>query len=132
MNKLVTVLATTLVTGLLSCGNNNSGKDNATNVLKKMEVTAERNALRTVSAVTIKPDNTYVDLKTNKIIKIRMDTITRNIYDLENKYPIDYVIDVSTNDTFDRTGRIVNRALVMDKDGNWTVDENKFVKDKQE
>ncbi len=72
------------------------------------------------------PNTSYVDLSSGTTIKVRRDTITRYIINEETTSPVMYYFDPATNDTFDRSGRVVNNALLKGPDGSWTIDESRI------
>lgn len=78
----------------------------------------------TSTTVHLNPSASYVDLRSGKKVKLRVDTVTKYIVNEVTNQPVMYYIDPSTNDTFDRQGRVVNRALIKGSNGDYTVDES--------
>jgi hypothetical protein len=78
------------------------------------------------TTINIRPDANYVDLKTGKQVRLRIDSINNYIVNADNSEPIYYYIDPSTNDTFDRIGQNVSGALIRGTDGSYTVDESRL------
>jgi len=76
--------------------------------------------------ININPDANYVDLKTGKSVKLRVDTVNHYVVEASSSQPIYFYIDPSTNDTFDRSGTLVNNALVRGADGEYTVDQSRL------
>lgn len=76
--------------------------------------------------VRLDPSVSYVNLKTGKPVKLRVDTVTHYIIDEETSEPVTYYINPSTNDTFDQRGRLVNRALIRSSTGDYTIDESRI------
>ncbi|GEO12243.1 hypothetical protein [Segetibacter aerophilus] len=76
--------------------------------------------------VQLDPSVSYVDLKTGKPVKLRVDTVTRYIVNEVSNEPVTYYINPATSDTFDARGRLVNRALVRSSDGDYTIDETRL------
>lgn len=79
-----------------------------------------------VRTIKLNPSASYVDLSSGKKVRLRVDTVTKYIVNEVTNQPIMYYIDPTTNDTFDRQGRIVNRALRRGSSGDYTVDESYF------
>lgn len=76
--------------------------------------------------VQLDPSVSYVDLKTGKPVNLRVDTVTKYIVNEVSNEPVMYYINPTTNDTFDRRGRLVNRALVKSDDGDYIIDESRI------
>ncbi|MDB5250449.1 MAG: hypothetical protein JWQ40_4843 [Segetibacter sp.] len=76
--------------------------------------------------VNLDPSASYVDLKTGKSVKLRVDTVTRYIVDESTNEPVTYYVNPATRDTFDRSGRLVNLALVRSSSGDYSVDETRI------
>jgi hypothetical protein len=76
--------------------------------------------------VHLDPAASYVDLKTGKSLKLRVDTATKYVVDASSNEPVMYYIDPATNDTFDRRGRLVSRALIRGTNGDYTVVESRI------
>lgn len=78
------------------------------------------------SIVHLDPSVSYVNLKTGKQVKLRVDTVTKYVVEETTNQPVMYYINPSTNDTFDRTGRVVNHALIKNSNGDYSVDETRI------
>lgn len=76
--------------------------------------------------VNLDPSASYVDLKTGKPVKLRVDTVTKYIVEEATNEPVMYYVNPATKDTFDRTGRLVNLALVRSESGDYSIDETKI------
>jgi hypothetical protein len=74
----------------------------------------------------VDPSASYVDLRTGKSVKLKVDTVTKYVVDEVTNQPIMYFINPATNDTFDRSGRVVSHALVRGTNGDYTVDESRL------
>jgi hypothetical protein len=115
--------------GMTAC---NSGSTTTTTDSTTVAVdTSQQSSSSTVSgssntAVHFDPSASYVDLKTGKPVKLRVDTVTHYIVEEVTNQPVMFYINPATNDTFDRTGRIVNRALTRGSNGDYTVDESRI------
>lgn len=68
----------------------------------------------------------YMDLSTNKRVKVQRDEASGRYLNSETHQPIDYYYDPETNDTFDVQGRVVNMALTRGAGGKYSVDESKI------
>lgn len=76
--------------------------------------------------VHLDPSASYVDLKTGKPVKLRVDTVTKYIVDEVTNQPVMYYINPATKDTFDQNGRLVSRALIRSSNGDYSVDESRL------
>ena len=66
----------------------------------------------------------YVDLNTGA--SVRLDEATGRYVDEYNN-PVDFYVDINTQDTFyGNSGQVVNNALIHGDDGSWKVDETKI------
>jgi hypothetical protein len=72
------------------------------------------------------PSASYVDLKSGKSVKLRVDTVTHYIVDEVTNQPVMYYINPATSDTFDQRGRLVSRALIRSANGDYTIDESRI------
>jgi hypothetical protein len=103
-----------------ACANGNSD-----NVSQQSESTVGKDAaeikqdLKRRSVYEIKPDNTYVELNTGKVVKLQYDETTQRVKEQITNREIDYFIDQTTNDTVDATGRVVNYTLIKKQDGTY-------------
>src|SRR4051812_44750070 len=84
------------------------------------ETTTQTTTTRT-RTIQLNPSSSYVDLTSGKKVRLRVDTVTKYIVNEVTNQPISYYIDPSTNDTFDRQGRIVNMALRRSTSGGYSV-----------
>jgi hypothetical protein len=72
--------------------------------------------------VLLSENDSYIDLKTGKTVRIRRDTIN-NTYTTDDMAPLDIYVNTTTMDTFWGPEAIpVNNALTYDA-GVWSVDE---------
>jgi hypothetical protein len=83
---------------------------------------SEPSSMTTTSTVNINPDVSYVDLKSGKQVKLRVDTVTHYVVNVETSQPVDYYIDPSSSDTFDMSGVNVSNALIRSSGGVYTTD----------
>ncbi|HEX8332414.1 MAG TPA: hypothetical protein VF622_07305 [Segetibacter sp.] len=68
----------------------------------------------------------YMDLSSGKTFTIDRDEATSAYVNRETRQPVLYYVNVATNDTFDRSGRMVNGSLIRMDDGTYTVDETRL------
>jgi hypothetical protein len=75
---------------------------------------------------TVDLNSSYMDLSTGKTFAIDRDEATRSYVNRETREPVLYYVNVATNDTFDRSGRMVNGALIKMSNGSFSVDESRL------
>jgi hypothetical protein len=112
--------------GMVGC-NNGAGTTttDSTTVSTAHTSTEDAGASKNIR-VQLDPTVSYVDLRTGKPVKLRVDTVTRYIVNEVSNEPVTYYINPATNDTFDKRGRLVNKALVKSSDGDYTIDESRI------
>lgn len=117
-----------VVAGLTGCyDNNNKHQDHITPTRDSVnDNTIDTDGLIEPPIFIVRPDNTYVDLTTGRKVKIRVDSISALITDKETGKVVDFIIDPSSKDTFDRKGRRVNNALKKGQNNSWSIDESKI------
>ena len=72
---------------------------------------------------TPKPSVKYLDLKTNKEITVRIDTVQGAVVNSETNEPVDLFVVPDTNDTiYGVTGSVVNNDVIHDESGDVRVD----------
>ncbi len=123
MKTQFSLASATAILMLAACNNAETTKVNAdSSVTTKTTTTTTRYAKRNLE------NRSLMDIKTNKEIVLRYDTVYYYYVDATtNQRPTSYYYyDPSTKDTFDYRGYIVNNSLVL-KDGNYTVDEVKLM-----
>jgi hypothetical protein len=116
MKKNIFLLASGItVFAFMACNSNNDSTTNTDSTSTTETVTTNESANRS-----------YVNLSTGSSVKIRKDSSTGYAVNEETNEPVYYYIDISTHDTFDRSGRIVNNALTKGTDGSYNVDESRI------
>jgi len=123
-----------LAAGLaMSCNNSqdtsvttDSSSTTGTTVDTTATTTAMAPTVTTTTTVHLDPTRSYVDLKSGKKVRLRVDTVTKYIVNEVTNQPIMYYIDPSTRDTFDRQGRMVSRALIRSASGDYSIDESRL------
>jgi hypothetical protein len=78
------------------------------------------------SGSTIDMNANYMDLSSGKTFTIDRDTVTTYYVNRETREPVLYYVNVATYDTFDRSGRWINGALIKMDDGTYSVDESRL------
>jgi len=69
------------------------------------------------------PNTKYLDLKTNKEVTVRIDTVRGRIVNLETEEPIDLFVEPVKHDTiYGQTGSVVNNYIIKDDNGSYRVD----------
>ena len=69
----------------------------------------------------------YVDLRTNKLVKFKIDSSSQYLMNYETDEPFDYYFySPASRDTFDRFGNVVNSFLLKDGKGIYTIDEKRW------
>ncbi len=125
-NKLITGIIATIIFTACRDNNNTFKRQIALTTDSVSHNTVDSNILIEPSAFVIRADNTYVDLETGRKVKLRVDSISRDIIDDATNQLVPFFIDPSTNDTFDTKGRKVNNALIRANDSSWMIDETKL------
>jgi hypothetical protein len=117
-----------LVLSLAACnsGSSTTTTDSTTVAADTSQTTATDASASNNIPVHFDASASYVDLKTGKPVKLRVDTVTHYIVEEVTNQPVMYFINPATNDTFDRSGRIVNRALIRSSNGDYTIDESRI------
>lgn len=113
--NLVSFVGVLSVLGFMACNSNND----STTTTDSASTTTETATTNEASG------RSYVNLSTGSSVKIKKDSVSGYAVNEETNEPVSYYIDISTNDTFDRSGRIVNNALIKGADGSYTVDESR-------
>ena len=127
--KLFSILASASIVTAMSCNNGEQTavtKDSTSTTTTEGATltTTEQLPSSTIRTVQLNPNTSYVDLTTGKSVQLRVDTVTKYIINEVTKQPVMFYIDPSTRDTFDRQGRLVNRALRRGTSGDYTIDES--------
>ena len=130
MKKIIySVFSIFSIVTIVSCSNNPNEvqQTDTTTIVPSTTTTTESNSSVTSTrrpVLNIKSNTDYIDLKSGKKIRLRVDTITQFIVNEITKEPIVFYIDPSTNDTFDVRGRLVSKALIRSTEGGYTINES--------
>ena len=69
---------------------------------------------------------TFYNVKTHKIVKLKIDTVNHYYMDMSSNSKPDYFYyDPIAHDTFDYQGRVVNNALILNN-GDYSLDESRL------
>ncbi|MCW3117814.1 MAG: hypothetical protein JWM28_1896 [Chitinophagaceae bacterium] len=69
------------------------------------------------------PNVKYLDLRTNKQITVRIDTVQGRIVNYETDEPVDLFVDPTKKDTiYGQTGSVVNNYIIKEDNGSYRVD----------
>ncbi|MES2702376.1 MAG: hypothetical protein V4649_07045 [Bacteroidota bacterium] len=78
-----------------------------------------------VGSFAPQPNRKYLDLRTNKQVTVRIDTV-RGLVNTETDQPIDLVVDPAKHDTiYGQTGNVVNYYIIHEG-SDYRVDETKM------
>ena len=112
-----------LIIGISAC--NNSGTTGPTNPGDSTVTTTTTTVVSHKYAGGFMPQPTtkYIDLKTNKEITVRIDTVRGSIVNDETNEPVDLFVEPTTHDTiYGLTGTVVNNYVIHDPSGDVRVD----------
>lgn len=125
MKKQLFLLGTAAILGFAACN------DSATDSTTTTDSTANNMSTATTTTGPTRgteianfSSRTFMDVKTNKPIKLRWDAERSYYVDESGSQPY-YYYDPATKDTFDYWGRRLNSYLIFDN-GDWRVDEERF------
>ena len=115
-----------LLCSLAACnGSGNTGTADTTN-------TGNNTVTTTTTTTTVhkysgsfipKPDVKYIDLRTNKQVTVRIDTVRGEVVNDETNEPLDLFVAPNSTDTFyGPTGTVVNNYITKDESGAYRVD----------
>jgi|GEM_PF-4362682 len=135
MKKQLFLMSAAAIFGFAACN------DNATSATTKTDSTMTTNpgdttiqtttTTTTTTTKTVHPianfeHRTFYNVKTQKPVKLRMDTVMHYYVDVTtNQQPDYYYYDPATKDTFDYWGRVLNNAL-MNSNGDYMIDESRL------
>ena len=113
-----------LIIGISAC--NNSGTTGTTNPVDSTVTTTTTTTTvhhKYAGNFTPQPTTKYIDLKTNKEITVRIDTVMGSIVNDETNEPVDLFVEPTTHDTiYGLTGTVVNNYVIHDPSGDVRVD----------
>jgi hypothetical protein len=90
------------------------------------DATASGAATTNSSTSTFDESASYVDLKSGKKVTVKRDASTGYVTNSETHEPMLYYYNPVSNDTFDRSGQVVNNYLIKGSDGSFTLDEARW------
>ena len=113
-----------LIIGISAC--NNSGTTGTTNPSDSTVTTTTTTTVvkhKYAGSFMPQPTTKYIDLKTNKEITVRIDTVLGSIVNDETNEPVDLFVEPATHDTiYGLTGTVVNNYVIHDPSGDVRVD----------
>jgi hypothetical protein len=129
--KLTTAsLALLLAAGLASCNSAQTTTEATTTDTAAVATgpmattTTTTTTVATPVAFTPQPEVQYMNLKTKKMVMVRVDTVHHYIVDKTTNEPIDFLVIPGTTDTvYGRNMRIANHAIRY-TNNNWSYDES--------
>jgi hypothetical protein len=121
MKKQFFLLGAAALMGVAAC--NDSNTNNATTTDSTVSTT-QTNVERKGVEIANFAGRTFIDLKTNKPVKLHWDTVHYYYVDDAGTTPY-YYYDPSTKDTFDYWGRRLNSYLTY-SNGDYIVDESRL------
>ena len=121
MKKQFFLLGTAAILGFAAC--NDSGTNNTTTT-DSTTTTTQSNMEKRGTMIADFATRTFMDLKTNKPVKLHWDTVYYYYIDESGNQPY-YYYDPAAHDTFDYWGRRLNSYLTY-SNGDYTVDESRM------
>ncbi|HEV8081837.1 MAG: hypothetical protein H0W12_07305 [Chitinophagaceae bacterium] len=131
MKKQFLFLSATVLIGLSACNDDGKTTDTTTTATNPGDTTI-KTTTTTTTTMSVHPianfeHRTFMNIKTGKPVKLRIDTVNHYYVDVvTNKEPDYYYFDPATHDTFDYMGRVLNNAIMMNN-GSYTVDETRLM-----
>ena len=129
MKKQLFILGSAIIFGFAAC--NDTSTTTPAPVTSPGDTTIQKTTTTTTtSTTTVHPianfeHRTFMNVKTGKPVKLRVDTIHHYYVDeVSNQQPDYYYFDPVAHDTFDYRGRLLNNALIFNN-GMYSIDESK-------
>lgn len=127
--KLQLALCSLLALSLASCENDTTTTATTTSDTSTAIATgADPNMITTTTTTTTtrpafqpQPNVQYLDVRTKKMIKVRVDTVHHYIVNTETNQPVDFIVQPGSTDTF--YGRNMQMANGYINYSDWTYDE---------
>lgn len=134
MKKTFVILGMAAAMAWSSCGENKNetvATDSSSTMDNSSAMASDNSATNIEPTVAVnKSFNTggsYVDLRTNKPVKFKVDSSSQHLLNYETDEPFDYYFySPASRDTFDRFGNVVNNYLLKDAQGVYTLDEKRW------
>ena len=117
--------------GMTSCenGTNTTTSTSTDSSTVAAAPAADPNMITTTTTTTTtrpafqpRPDVQYMDVRSKKMITVRVDTVHHYIVNAQTNQPVDWIVEPGTTDTF--YGRNMMRANGYINYSNWTYDES--------
>lgn len=122
MKKQFFLLGTAAILGFVAC--NDSGTANTTAKDSTTTTTTQTNTERRGAMIANFDTRAFMDLKTNKPIKLHWDTVHYYYVDKSGSQPY-YYYDPIAKDTFDYWGRRLN-GYITSSNGDYMLDESRM------
>ena len=123
-----------LILGLAACNDNSTPATTTVNTNPGDTTIKTTTSTTTTTTTSIHPianfeRRTFVNVKTGKPVKLRIDTVHHYYVDeITNHQPDYYYFDPAAHDTFDYQGRLLNNALIYNN-GSYSIDESRLMND---
>jgi hypothetical protein len=126
--KLIPMVAAMAIVSFSACNNGSNETTSTDSITTSTEssTTNEGASINASGTATFNENASYVDLKTGKTVKLKKNPATGYITNLEDNSEVMYYFNPVTNDTFDRSGYVVNTYLIRGNDGSYTLDESRW------
>ena len=125
MKKQFFLFGAAVIFGLAAC--NDSGSDTTTTTDSTTNTMTTATGPTRGTEIANFSTRSFMDVKTNKPIKLHWDTERSYYVDESGSQPY-YYYDPATSDTFDYWGRRLNSYLI-NNNGDWTIDESRWSTD---
>jgi len=115
-----------------ACNSDTTTTTTSTDTAAAVAPAADPNMVTTTTTTTTtrpayvpKPDVKYLDLRTKKMVTVRVDTVHHYIVNTVTNQPVEWIVEPGTNDTvYGRNMMIANGLINYGTSGNWTFDES--------
>ncbi len=132
MKKQILFLSAAVIFGLAACNDDSKTTDSTATTTTNPGDTTIKTTTTTTTTMSVHPianfeHRTFMNVKTGKPVKLRVDTVNHYYVDMvTNQQPDYYYFDPASHDTFDYMGRVLNNALMMDN-GSYKIDETRLM-----
>lgn len=131
MKRTKMILALAVLTTLGACSTETTttqtgSTDTGMNPNTPMQTTTTTTTTtRTPVMFTPRENVEYVNLKTGKKVRVRVDTVHHYIVDVASNQPVDWLMEPGTTDTvYGRSMRVANHAIRYNSANDWMYDES--------
>jgi hypothetical protein len=131
--KLQFALCSLLALSFASCDSNTNTTTATSTDTTMTTPAADPNMITTTTTTTTtrpafvpKPDVQYMDVRTKKMITVRVDTVHHYIVNAQTNQPVDWLIEPGTTDTiYGRNMQMANGYINYGNGSDWTYDESR-------